>query len=177
MELCEAKNLSVAPYHVPIKSCSKPKSGLVRKAQEFKVDTKGVVQSYELTILCWIIASALSREKDNGEHSRIPGCAGIKLVHYRCCQKSHTSDLQSDCFYKGLVFDEEHPTLITFNMAVYEKAVQLLDSRHDLKRTVLPRLGELHAVMAALRAIGTCIEKSEIDDALIESDIYGSTTT
>jgi len=34
-------------------------------------------------------------------------------------------------------------------MALYEKAVQLVDARDDLKRTVFPRLGELHTVMAA----------------------------
>jgi len=53
----------------------------------------------------------------------------------------------------------------------------LLDSRDDLKRTVLPRLGELHTVMAALRALGTSIENSGIDDAWIEADVYGYTTT
>jgi len=62
-------------------------------------------------------------------------------------------------------------------MAIYEKAVQLLDSRDDLKRTVLPRLGELHTVMAALRALGTSIENSGIDDAWIEADGYDSATT
>ena len=71
---------------------------------------------------------------------------------------------------------EEHPTVITFDMALYEKAVQLLDSREDLKKTVLPRLGELHTAMAALRALGTSIENSGIDDAWIEADVYGSAT-
>ena len=32
LELSEAKNLSVAPYHVPIKPCSKPKPGLAKRA-------------------------------------------------------------------------------------------------------------------------------------------------
>ena len=44
---------------------------------------------------------------------------------------------------------DEHPTVITCDMALYEKAVQLVDARDDLKRTVLSRLGELHTVMAA----------------------------
>ena len=52
-----------------------------------------------------------------------------------------------------------------------------MDSREDLKKTVLPRLGELHTVMAALRALGTSIENSGIDDAWIEADVYGSATT
>ena len=75
-----------------------------------------------------------------------------------------------------LVIGEEHPTVITFNMAVYEKAVQLLDSRDDQKRTVLPRLGELHTVMAALRTLGTSVENSGINDAWTEADVYGSAT-
>ena len=41
---------------------------------------------------------------------------------------------------------------------------------------MVPRLGELHTVMAALRALGTSIENSGIDDAWIESDVYGSST-
>ena len=42
--------------------------------------------------------------------------------------------------------------------------VQLLDVRPDLKRTIVPRLGELHVIMAALRALGASIENSGIDD-------------
>ena len=68
----------------------------------------------------------------------------------------------------SLVIGKEHPTVITFDMALYKKVVQLLDSRNDLKRTV-PRLGELHTVMAALRALATSIETSGIDDAWIAS--------
>ena len=46
------------------------------------------------------------------------------------------------------------------NLALFEKVVQLLDSRPDLKSKVVPRLGELHVVMAALRAIGVSMENS-----------------
>jgi hypothetical protein len=53
----------------------------------------------------------------------------------------------------------------------------LLDARPDLKRTVVPRLGELHVVMAALRALGASMENSGIDDAWMEADVYGSATT
>ena len=61
-------------------------------------------------------------------------------------------------------------------MALYEKAVQLIDSNSDLKGKVLPRLGELHTTMAALRALGSSIENSGIDDAWLESNVYGSAT-
>ena len=50
---------------------------------------------------------------------------------------------------RRLVVGEEHPTVITFDMALYEKAVQLLDSRDNLKRTALPRLSEFHTMMSA----------------------------
>ena len=64
-----------------------------------------------------------------------------------------------------------------FDMALYEKAVQLLDARPNLKSKIVPRLGELHAMMAALRALGTSIENSGIDDAWIEADVYRPATT
>ena len=49
--------------------------------------------------------------------------------------------------------------------------------RPDLKSKVVPRLGELHVAMAALRAIGVSMENSGIDDAWMEADVYGSATT
>ena len=78
---------------------------------------------------------------------------------------------------RKLAVGEDHPTVISFDMALYEKVVQLLDARLDLKRTVVPRLGELHVVMAAFRALGASIENSGIDDAWMEADVYGSATT
>ncbi|KAK7076274.1 hypothetical protein SK128_021313, partial [Halocaridina rubra] len=62
-------------------------------------------------------------------------------------------------------------------MALYEKAVHMLDAKLDLKNYVFPRLGELHAVKAALRVLGTSIENFSIDDAWLEADIYGPPTT
>ena len=72
---------------------------------------------------------------------------------------------------------EDHPIVITFDMALYEKVVQMLDARPDLKRTVVPRLGELHVTMAALRALGASMKNSDIGDAWIEADVFGSATT
>ena len=76
-----------------------------------------------------------------------------------------------------VVIGNDHPAVISFDMALYEKAVQLVDTRPDLKNTVFVRLGELHVVMAALRAFGTSIKNSGIDDSWIEADVYGSATT
>jgi hypothetical protein len=153
----------------------------------------GVDDCYELTTLGWIIASALSKEKEDGKSCKIPGWAGFKslvssgqsLTNVGALpllpEVAHewstmlTVILQASKL-KTLVTGEEHPTVITFDMALYEKAVQLVDARDDLKRTVFPRLGELHTVMAALRALGTSIENSGIDDAWLEAGVYGSAT-
>lgn len=78
---------------------------------------------------------------------------------------------------KTLVVGQDHPTVIAFDMALYEKAVQLLDARPNLKNEIFPRPGELHAVMAALSALGTSVENSGIDDAWIEADVYGPAAT
>lgn len=194
LELTAAKNLSILPYHVPIKPCAKPKPEPDNRAQRFEASTTGVAQSYELTQLGWVIASTLSRAKENDEQSKIPGWAGYKSLISSCQpltqvgalpllpEVAHewptmlTVILQASQL-KTLVVGQGYPTVITFDMALYEKAVQLLDARVDLKRKLVPRLGELHAVMAALRALGTSIENSGIDDAWIEADVYGSATT
>jgi hypothetical protein len=78
---------------------------------------------------------------------------------------------------KELAVGDAHPVVISFDMALYEKAIQLVDARLDLKGKVLPRLGELHVVMAALRGLGASIENSGIDDAWMEAYVYGSATT
>ena len=72
LELRKTNNLSVTPYHVPIKPCSKPKPRLIKRAQTFQVSTTGIAESYQLTTLGWLISSALSREK-HGDQSKIPG--------------------------------------------------------------------------------------------------------
>ncbi len=90
----------------------------------------------------------------------------------RCCgRKSQLTVMLQASKLKSLVVGQDHPTVISFDMALYEKAVQLLDARPNLKKEILPRLGELHAVMAALRALGTSIENSGINDAWTEADI------
>ena len=75
-----------------------------------------------------------------------------------------------------VVFGESHKTVITFDLQLYEKAVNLqLPTAPALDHLVF-RLGELHTVMAALRAIGSSIEDSGFDEAWVEAGIYGSTT-
>ncbi len=194
LELRDASNLTVTPYNIPIKACSKPKAQVTKRTQKFEMNTTGVNESYQLDTIGWIIASALTGENAGGEQSKIPGWAGFKslvspgqsLTQVGALpllpEVAHewstmlTVILQASKL-KTLVTGEDHPTVITFDMALYEKAVQLVDARDDLKGIIFPRLGELHTVMAALRALGTSIENSGIDDAWIESGVYGSATT
>jgi len=79
---------------------------------------------------------------------------------------------------KELAVGEDLIPLITFDMALYEKVIHFVDARPDFKGKLMPRLGELHVVMCALRAPGSLIENSGIDDdAWIEADVHGSATT
>ncbi len=71
----------------------------------------------------------------------------------------------------------DRKTVITLDMALYERAKLLEMSRDDCKGKWVLRLGEMHTVMAALRAAGNAIEDSGLDEAWSEADIYGPTTT
>ena len=160
LALNKAKNLLVLPHHVPIKQCSKPKPGPYSRVNKFEVDNTCVSATYRLTTLGWIIASALSRSKENGEQSHIPGWAGFKSLvsAVQCLTQVGALPLLPEVAHewptmltvilkaselKTLVVGE-YPTVISFDMALYEKAVQLLDTRLYLKIAVVPRLGELH---------------------------------
>jgi len=150
------KNLTVTPYNVPIKPCSKPKPQVAKRTHEFEVNATGVDNSYELTTLGWIIASALSKEKEDGESGKIPGWAGFKSLVSSGQSLTNVGALLPEVAHewstmlpvilqasklKTLVTGEEHPTAITFDMALYEKAVQMVGARDDLKRTVFPQAG------------------------------------
>ena len=149
--------------------------------------------TYRLTQLGWAVASAVSRMR-NGEKSQIPGWAGYNSILTRSKPVTEIGALpllpevahdwstlltvvKQAVLLKELAVGQNHATVITFDMALYEKVVQLIDSHPELKGKVVPRLGELHVVMCALRALGSSIENSGIDDAWIESGVYGSATT
>ena len=190
----DAKSLSVTPYHVNIIHCDKPKPQPNKRTNEFAVNKQGISGNYQLTHMGWLIASAVSRLKEGEDSRKIPCWAGYNSL--MSTSKSVTqvgalpllpevahewstliTVIEQTSQLRRLAVGETHPTVISFDMALYEKVVQLIDSRPDLKRTVVPRLGELHVVMAALRALGVFIENSGIDDAWIEADVYGAATT
>jgi len=173
----EAKNLTVNPYHVDILQCDKPKPQHVKRTEQFAI-SKGIPLSYQLTQLGWFVANALSR-MNPGRSSRIPGWAGYNslLSESRPLTKVGALPLLPEMAHewstlltvlmqasqlRRLAVGDDHPTIITFDMALYEKVLQLLDARPQLKKMIVPRLGELHAIMAALLGLGSSIENSNI---------------
>lgn len=197
LQITEAKNLTVTPYHTDIIPCNKPKpvrgsrDGLV----EFTVNKTGVDKHYQLTHLGWVLASVLSRTNTEGNRTKLPCWAGynsllstrtfsvtqvgaLPLLPEVAHEWSTIMTVLEQCRrLKELAVGKDHPTVISCDLALYEKVVQLLDARPDLKGIIVPRLGELHVVMAALRGLGASIENSGIDDAWTEADVYGSATT
>jgi len=182
------------PYHVQMMRCDKPKPQPNKRTRQFAVNKDGISGNYQLTHLGWAIAYAVSRLKTGENFSKIPCWAGYNSLLSASQPATQIGSLpllpevahewstlltviMQTSELRRLAVGEEHPTVISFDMALYEKVVQLLDARPDLKRTVVPRLGELHAVMASLGAVGASIENSGIDDAWIEADVYGAATT
>ena len=67
-------------------------------------------------------------------------------------------------------------TIIALDLDLYERALQLRNSRDDLRDKFILRLGELHIVFAHIRAIGRFIENTGLDDAWIRSEVVGPNT-
>ena len=128
--------------------------------------------------------------KDGGQSSKIPGWAGYNSLLTLSKSQSMTRvgalPLLTEVAHEWptlltvimqanqlryLSVGDAHPTMISFDMALSEKMVQLLDARPHLKRAIVRRHGELHAIMAALRALGASIANSGIDDAWMEADV------
>lgn len=75
-----------------------------------------------------------------------------------------------------VVLVESHKTVINSDLQLYEQAVKLQMHTAPVLDHLVFRLGEIHTVMAALRALGSSIEDSGFDDVWVEAEIYGSTT-
>ena len=76
----KSKSLLVTPYHTAMLPCEKPKAtASQQRAREFSINNSGVADSYQLTQLGWVVASTLSRMKDE-RSSQIPGCAGYNSL-------------------------------------------------------------------------------------------------
>ena len=68
----------------------------------------------------------------------------------------------------------DSPTIVSLDLNLYEKVYKLINSRDDLRGKFIPRLGELHAVFAHVRAIGHFIAHSGLEDAWIEAEWFDS---
>ena len=66
-----------------------------------------------------------------------------------------------------MYWDQTEKTVITLDLQLYEKAQQLAHDHPENKGKWILRMGELHTTMAALRAAGSYIEESGIDDAWV----------
>ena len=76
----KSKSLLVTPYHTAMLPCEKPKAtASQQRAREFSINNSGVADSYQLTQLGWVVASILSRMKDE-RSSQIPGWAGYNSL-------------------------------------------------------------------------------------------------
>ena len=77
----------------------------------------------------------------------------------------------------AVVMGENHKTVITFDLQLYEKAMKLqMHKAPDLDHLVF-RIGEMHTIMASLRALGASIDGSGFDEGWIEAGLCASTTT
>ena len=65
-------------------------------------------------------------------------------------------------------------TIIVLDLDLYSRAYKLVNSRQDLRDRYILCLGELHIVFAGLRAIGTFIDSSGLDDAWINANWFDS---
>ena len=65
-------------------------------------------------------------------------------------------------------------TIVVLDLDLYAKAYKLVYSRADLRKRYVLCLGELHIVFASIRAIGTFIDSSGIDDAWMGTKWFNS---
>ena len=76
----KSKRLLVTPCHTAMRPFEKPKAtASQQRAREFSINNSGVTDSYQLTQLGWVVASTLSRMKDE-RSSQIPGWAGYNSL-------------------------------------------------------------------------------------------------
>ena len=141
----KSKSLLVTPYHTAMLPCEKPKAtASQQRAREFSINNSGVANSYQLTQLEWVVASTLSRMKDE-RSSQIPGWAGynslvstsklltevgaLPLLQEVAHEWSTLLTVMKQAHQlKELTVGEEYITVITYDMALYAKAVQLVDA-------------------------------------------------
>ena len=141
----KSKSVLVTPYHTAMLPFEKPKAtASQQRAREFSINNSGVADSYQLTQLGWVVASTLSRTKDE-RSSQIPGWAGynslvstskpltevgaLPLLPEVAYEWSTLLTVMKQAHQlKEFTVGEEYITVITYDMALYAKAVQLVDA-------------------------------------------------
>ena len=68
-----------------------------------------------------------------------------------------------------MVLGEGHKTVITFDLQLYGKATKLQTHTTPALHHLVFQLGDMHTVMAVLRALQSSIEDSGFDDAWAEA--------
>ena len=81
---------------------------------------------------------------------------------------------QGDILTRSLEPPPSWKTIVVLDLDLYAKAYKLVNSRDDLRNKYILCLGELHIVFAQIRAIGTFIDSSGIDDAWMASEWFDS---
>lgn len=184
---------TLSPYNIDISPCNKPVKAKLLSVRGPQLETNNdpIDDKYKLQLLVWIMCSAQSRINAN---SSIPSWAGYNSLISNKLPITSTGVLpiipESSTEYptlltviqqtkklKNLVVGDEHPVIISCDLAIYEKVLQILDVDVVLKNQIIPRIGGLHAAMAVLRGIGASIQNSGIDDIWQEADVYGPETT
>ena len=79
------------------------------------------------------------------------------------------------CQHISTVISPSSKTIISLNLQLYSKVLQLL-ANYGVKQHFVFQPRELHIVFAVLHAMGKYIECSGLDQILVEAGIYGQTT-
>ena len=74
------------------------------------------------------------------------------------------------------IVGKQHKTVITFDLQLYEKAVKLQLHLAPALDYLVFCIGEMHTVLASLRALGASVEDSGLDNRWVKSELYGPTT-
>ncbi len=184
---------TLSPYTTDITPCNKPSKSKLLSVRDPKmlVNADPIDKKYRLQLMVWILCSSHSRINGN---SSIPSWAGYNSLISNKLPITSTGVLpilsESSTEYstlltvihqtrklKTLVVGDEHPVILSCDLAIYEKVLQIIDVDTFLKSQIIPRIGGLHTSMAVLRGIGTSIQNSGLDDIWQEADVFGSETT
>ena len=72
----------------------------------------------------------------------------------------------------AVIVGPHQKTIITLDLDLYERAVKIRSSE-KMKDNIVLRMGELHVVLAMLKALGRYIEGSGLEQIWIEKGLYG----